>query len=126
MSLLSRLVILAVLGFSAVPSALSFQAGFDYGSTKVRGVNLGGWLVLEVRDPNAASDTLFSLLSSLGLRQAYSRTLATTALLMSGPLARVRTTTLRSQLCRTIGIPGSLKMTSKLLQQRGTFFLTLT
>lgn len=24
------------------------NAGFPYGSTKVRGVNLGGWLVLEV------------------------------------------------------------------------------
>jgi glucan 1,3-beta-glucosidase len=25
--------------------------GFPYGDQKVRGVNLGGWLVLEVRDP---------------------------------------------------------------------------
>lgn len=32
--------------------------GFPYGSTKVRGVNLGGWLVLEVsscNQPNALS-----------------------------------------------------------------------
>lgn len=33
---------------SLLPSALGFQPGFPYGSTKVRGVNLGGWLVLEV------------------------------------------------------------------------------
>lgn len=27
---------------------LSISPGFDYGTTKVRGVNLGGWLVLYV------------------------------------------------------------------------------
>lgn len=47
MPLLNRLLSLAVLGISAVPSVLSFQPGFSYGSEKVRGVNLGGWLVLE-------------------------------------------------------------------------------
>lgn len=47
MPLLNRLLSLAVLGVSAVPSVLSFQPGFSYGSEKVRGVNLGGWLVLE-------------------------------------------------------------------------------
>jgi hypothetical protein len=30
--------------------------GFPYGSTKVRGVNLGGWLVLEVSPDEASSD----------------------------------------------------------------------
>jgi hypothetical protein len=50
MPLLNRLLSLAVLGVSAVPSVLSFQPGFSYGSEKVRGVNLGGWLVLEVRN----------------------------------------------------------------------------
>ena len=29
-------------------SALAFSPSFSYGSTKVRGVSLGGWLVLEV------------------------------------------------------------------------------
>jgi glucan 1,3-beta-glucosidase len=29
--------------------------GFPYGSTKVRGVNLGGWLVLEVSRDEASS-----------------------------------------------------------------------
>ena len=28
---------------------LAFSPGFSYGSEPVRGVNLGGWLVLEVR-----------------------------------------------------------------------------
>ncbi|KAJ6520131.1 glycoside hydrolase family 5 protein [Mycena sanguinolenta] len=37
----------ALLGFSLLPSALAFSPGFPYGSQKVRGVNLGGWLVLE-------------------------------------------------------------------------------
>ncbi|KZP25281.1 glycoside hydrolase family 5 protein [Athelia psychrophila] len=37
----------ALLGLSLIPSALSFTPGFPYGSQKVRGVNLGGWLVLE-------------------------------------------------------------------------------
>jgi hypothetical protein len=38
----------AILAFSLVSSALAFSPGFPYGSQKVRGVNLGGWLVLEV------------------------------------------------------------------------------
>lgn len=39
----------AILGLSFLSSALAFSPGFPYGSEKVRGVNLGGWLVLEVR-----------------------------------------------------------------------------
>ncbi|KAF8215876.1 exo-beta-1,3-glucanase [Mycena galopus ATCC 62051] len=37
----------AVLGVSLLSSALAISPGFPYGTTKVRGVNLGGWLVLE-------------------------------------------------------------------------------
>ncbi|KAJ6575428.1 exo-beta-1,3-glucanase [Mycena capillaripes] len=37
----------AALGLSLLSSALAFTPGFPYGSQKVRGVNLGGWLVLE-------------------------------------------------------------------------------
>jgi glucan 1,3-beta-glucosidase len=51
MPLLNHLLSLVVLGISVVPSVLSFQPGFNYGSEKVRGVNLGGWLVLEVKNP---------------------------------------------------------------------------
>ena len=37
------------LGLSLLPSIYALTYGFPYGSQKVRGVNLGGWLVLEVR-----------------------------------------------------------------------------
>jgi glucan 1,3-beta-glucosidase len=41
--------LLAALGvLSFFPAVLSLTLGFPYGSQKVRGVNLGGWLVLEV------------------------------------------------------------------------------
>jgi hypothetical protein len=41
---------LALIGLSVFRSVSSqFSPGFPYGSEKVRGVNLGGWLVLEVR-----------------------------------------------------------------------------
>ncbi|KZP25282.1 glycoside hydrolase family 5 protein [Athelia psychrophila] len=45
-SLRSALTI-SFLTLSLIPAALSFTPGFPYGSEKVRGVNLGGWLVLE-------------------------------------------------------------------------------
>jgi len=35
-------------GISLLPTVLSLSFGFPYGAQKVRGVNLGGWLVLEV------------------------------------------------------------------------------
>ncbi|KIM70272.1 glycoside hydrolase family 5 protein [Scleroderma citrinum Foug A] len=43
----TRLSLTAAIGLAALPSTLSFNPGFPYGSQKVRGVNLGGWLVLE-------------------------------------------------------------------------------
>jgi len=36
----------AIVGLSVISSVLGW--GFPYGQEKVRGVNLGGWLVLEV------------------------------------------------------------------------------
>ena len=39
---------LAVLAL-ILPAAHAFSPGFPYGSKKIRGVNLGGWLLLEVR-----------------------------------------------------------------------------
>ncbi|KAJ7459150.1 exo-beta-1,3-glucanase [Mycena galericulata] len=36
-----------IFGLSLLSSAFAFNPGFPYGSQKVRGVNLGGWLVLE-------------------------------------------------------------------------------
>jgi len=35
-------------GLSLLPIITAITTGFPYGSQKVRGVNLGGWLVLEV------------------------------------------------------------------------------
>jgi glucan 1,3-beta-glucosidase len=34
---------------SLLPSTFGISPGFPYGAKKVRGVNLGGWLVLEAR-----------------------------------------------------------------------------
>jgi len=36
-----------------LPAALAFSPGFPYGTQKVRGVSLGGWLVIEVRMPSS-------------------------------------------------------------------------
>jgi glucan 1,3-beta-glucosidase len=41
-------VAITILGLTFISSATAFNPGFPYGSQKVRGVNLGGWLVLEV------------------------------------------------------------------------------
>lgn len=41
-----RTLLSAMVGLSVVNSVLGW--GFPYGQEKVRGVNLGGWLVLEV------------------------------------------------------------------------------
>lgn len=48
-------------------SALALSLGFPYGDDKVRGVNLGGWLVLEVRlslarRPNSDVSFIYSAL----------------------------------------------------------------
>ena len=56
---------LLLVALSFVPNfcvaALTF--GFPYGTTKVRGVNLGGWLVLEVISYlNATKEFIFCLL----------------------------------------------------------------
>jgi hypothetical protein len=41
-----------------LPAALAFSPGFPYGAQKVRGVSLGGWLLIEVR-MHAHSSFLF-------------------------------------------------------------------
>lgn len=47
MGFLARTLALAT-AFYLLPSITALVFGFPYGSQKVRGVNLGGWLVLEV------------------------------------------------------------------------------
>ncbi len=46
---LLRAVTVAAFGFSLLESVLTISPVFNYGEDEVRGVNLGGWLVLEVR-----------------------------------------------------------------------------
>lgn len=45
---LHHAAISALLVLSVLPTIFGIAPGFPYGSQKVRGVNLGGWLVLEV------------------------------------------------------------------------------
>jgi len=42
-----QLPVVAVIAFALCSPIFAFTPGFPYGSQKVRGVNLGGWLVLE-------------------------------------------------------------------------------
>lgn len=48
-TLLSSVSLVAAFFVPAVLADNPINSAFPYGSTKVRGVNLGGWLVLEVR-----------------------------------------------------------------------------
>lgn len=48
MGAFSRIVTALVGGLSLLDASLALNYGFPYGSEKIRGVNLGGWLVLEV------------------------------------------------------------------------------
>lgn len=57
---LSRLLTTCTLALAASRIARAISPGFPYGSEKVRGVNLGGWLVLCVSSPECA---LFSVLT---------------------------------------------------------------
>jgi hypothetical protein len=51
-------ILATIAGLCTLPAALSMNFGFSYGSQKVRGVNLGGWLVLEVRHARRFQQTL--------------------------------------------------------------------
>lgn len=47
-----RAFFIAIVGLVSLPLGSAINPSFPYGSQKVRGVNLGGWLVLEVgKDP---------------------------------------------------------------------------
>lgn len=121
--------------------------GFAYGSEKVRGVNLGGWLVLcvfffqhfmpcpradrvalvSVRYFNRALSILSAPAdwkggptSSHGLPHPSSKRLATPPSSTSGRSVNIRTTVPLKQLSRTTGIPGSLSRTSSTSPPQGT------
>lgn len=101
-----------------LPAALAFSPGFLYGAQKVRGVSLGGWLLIEVR-MHAQFLSSFCVLCVLtrlflvslaicsrGLLPAYSTTRITTTLSMNGRLGSCKTEILRNRNSRLIGTHG--------------------
>jgi len=48
MTIFPSLIALALCALSLLPSVYGLSLGFPYAAQKVRGVNIGGWLVLEV------------------------------------------------------------------------------
>ena len=75
---LIRSIAFAALNLSLIPSICALNFGFPYGSQKVRGVNLGGWLVLEVRrfTSEYPSRPCLIVLLSHGSRPLFLTTLA--------------------------------------------------
>lgn len=51
MKLFLRLLTTAVFGASFLSPATAFKPEFPYGKEKIRGVNLGGWLIVQVWCP---------------------------------------------------------------------------
>ena len=114
-SILASVSILPVLLAPRVLADNPINPAFPYGSEKVRGVNIGGWLVLEVRSSCPSIPAGWFLDVLLALRPAHSHgsrpvcltTPATTLLSTSGHLASFKTTALHCLLSRTTGTPGS-------------------
>ena len=107
----------AVLLTALLPAALAFSPSFPYGTEKVRGVSIGGWLVLEVRisnfvsvcigiDADADAPRLVTGMCSRGSPRAYSTIPATPILSTSGRLGNCKTELQRSGLSRPIGTIG--------------------
>lgn len=63
MGVVRHTFLVLVASLTLLPTILALSYGFPYGSEKVRGVNLGGWLVLEV-SYNAASNGVSTLFTS--------------------------------------------------------------
>ena len=59
MGAFSRVVTALVSGLSLLDTTLALSYGFPYGSQKIRGVNLGGWLVLEVSASSLQRDASY-------------------------------------------------------------------
>jgi hypothetical protein len=102
-----------------LPAALAFSPGFPYGSQKVRGVSLGGWLLIEVRIyaqflsfPLCAlcvfDASFFASLAicSRGLLPAYSTARVTTTLSMNGRMGSCKTKIPRNRNSMPIGTRG--------------------
>jgi hypothetical protein len=116
-----RILIAALL----LPAALGLNPGFPYGSQKVRGVNLGGWLVLEVSNLSPAmlshDDHLFHP-PSRGSRPVSSTKPGIPTSSTSGPLANIRTRQRQRLPSKSTGIRGSPRETSLTSPLPGTVF----
>lgn len=117
--------LLAVICSSSVISTIyAITPGFPYGSQKVRGVNLGGWLVLEVRwiFPCLLSLKISDkLVSSLGSRHPFLTILVTIELSMNIPLANTKALLRLPAHWSSTGTLGSLNQTLKRLPMLGMF-----
>jgi len=104
----SRVFIAVVYGLSLLNAVYALTFGFPYGSQKVRGVNLGGWLVLEVPLSLDSLSTMKLKIasSSPGLRHPSSTTPVTTVLSMNTPSVNIKTIRRLWPRYRTIGILG--------------------
>lgn len=98
------------------PAAFSLTYGFPYGSQKVRGVNLGGWLVLEVCIYWLTWEigmVYKSFLLSLGSPHHFLTTLATLASSTNTHSANSSLSPPLSPHCRTTGTRGLPKLISQ-------------
>jgi hypothetical protein len=123
-SLTRRLLASALITFSViVPTVHPFNTGFPYETQKVRGVNLGGWLVLEASRPLAYShDGLYNDASlSDGSSLHYSKQREIRPLLTNGPSARAKIGGKPRRLSSTIGTLGLTRLTLERLPLPGTF-----
>ena len=118
---MSSLASLLLLALSLLPSLRAFTPGFPYGREKIRGVNLGGWLVLEVWPPLNRSIPPLTPVSSHGSPLPCSTTPGILVSSTNTPLASSRTVPLLLTPSGGIGILGSPKLTFKLLPPRGMF-----
>jgi len=64
MTIFCHLIAAVLCGLSLLPSIYGLALGFPYGAQKVRGVNIGGWLVLEVYPSNVCFHFLHMLMGS--------------------------------------------------------------
>lgn len=117
---------LALIGLSLFHSVSSqFSPGFPYGSQMVRGVNLGGWLLLEVcavtADDGQRSQLILIVFGrSHGSPPVYSTTQEILILSMNGHLDNTMTVPLRQPYYRTTGTPGLRKMILQISLLPGT------
>jgi len=100
--------------------------GFPYGSEKVRGVNLGGWLVLEVSVVHGQINFLSDRhvwITSHGSPQAYLTTQEIQTLSMNGPSDNTMTVPRQQVYFKITGIHGSQRVISRTLPLLGIYLV---